>query len=205
LHDDHEFGGKNLNPERAVPYLVVKGKQREIQRMRGVAKRIRGGKPLSCTNKTAEGFAGVITTFARSVADAIKPSEDRIPAAEMSDFEKKEEHELQLLWSGLQPVMAALTDTSNLTAALSGNVDVPPAVLKQIAVVLELLASRRHLSPGDSNPEVERVEMVRRTRMRRLAWNPNGLIMLQRYAAMLERSIARRLAEFQKSKARRAG
>jgi hypothetical protein len=101
--------------------------------------------------------------------------------------------------------MTQLTDAGILRSLLGGRAAAAPDVLSQVAVVLALLATRRTLALTTSNDVVQKVDLARRGHLRTLADYPENLMRLQRYAAMLERSIARRLAEFERSMARRVG
>jgi hypothetical protein len=189
-----------IDAERMQKYTEARGKNVDIERLRHIASRIRAGKPLHCGSRTAEQLAAEIPPLVRNIEDETKPSDNRIPLAEMDAYGKKEEEELQRHWSGLQPVVAQLTDTTMLTAVLSGQASAPPEVLNQIAAMLDLLASRRNHAKGAQDPIVSQVDAERRTELRILGRDPTSLMMLQRYARMLERSIERRLAEFQKGR-----
>ncbi len=191
--------------DRTKAYREVKAGERDIRHMRRIASRINAGLPPDCTDKTAVRLAGVISTFVQSVREDIRPSEDRTPPEEMDAFEQKEEADLQQLWSGLQPVMTQLTDAGILRSLLGGWAAAAPDVLSQVAVVLARLAAHRTLALTTSNDVVQKVDVARRGHMCKLADYPENLMRLQRYAAMLERSIARRLAEFERSMARRVG
>jgi hypothetical protein len=191
-----------IDAQQMQNYRDAKVKDLDIRRLRRIASWIRGGKPLSCGRKLAERLAGAILPIVKNIEEETKPSEDRIPLAEMDEYDKQEEQDLQRLWSGLQPVVAQLTDTTALAAVLSGQAGATPEVLNQIAAMLDLLASR-HILRSPSTPIVSQVDAERRRELRLLGRNPTSLMMLQRYARMLERSIERRLAEFHKSKAMR--
>jgi hypothetical protein len=83
-----------------------------------------------------------------------------------------------------------------------GQVVATPEVRNQIAAMLDELASRRILT-SPSSPIVSQVDAERRMELRMLGRNPTSLMMVHRYARMLEQSIERRLAELHKSKAMR--
>jgi hypothetical protein len=122
-------------------------------------------------------------------------SEDAKPVADMDEFERNEDRELKRQWAKLRPVKAKLTNRRYLSAVLSGQAVTKPAIRRQLRDVLNRFADedRGRLERGAG---IEKTIMQgRQEKVHNLANEPERLMVLHRYANVIERSIRRLLAQ----------